>query len=368
MGVSQSKIKEESHPPPEVSETPPTGLAITPPPSPRSNIFSALANTLPPSPRSSIASGNNSPLRALFSAFSPALQVTAPPPHFRFMDLPVELRVMIYEEVLVVGKVFFTPDKHDLENGKRCSDYKLFRKPELQLLRVCKQIQSEAEPIYASKNLFVLPLDWYNFEPVLSQRSLQYEGTGKTSPVQRNLISAAGITHLRNLSFAMDYIPPSVHDDFVISNFGSSFWEMWEESAGYSFDVLSPLARYEYIHEAWEGMASRVWREITVVLDQFPGSLDYVELDFTNIFCPQGHCRALLPIMGHFVKKLNATTLDVIGLRTKEERSELIKLARDAGVSHQVLRQKHGLRFRRVGDSTPWDKWRIEEVAETAPN
>ena len=70
---------------------------------------------------------------------------------FRFMDLPAELRVVIYEQLLIVGKVFFKPNLYEIEEGVRCKDFKKYRKPELQLLRVSKKIQNEAEAVYLTK-------------------------------------------------------------------------------------------------------------------------------------------------------------------------------------------------------------------------
>jgi hypothetical protein len=91
-------------------------------------------------------------------ATTPAL--TSPSPRdqtFRFLDLPAELRCQIYEYFVVVGKIFYSPDYYSVKNEKRFKDWEAYRTPELTILRVCKQMHSEAEEIYLSKNLFVLP-------------------------------------------------------------------------------------------------------------------------------------------------------------------------------------------------------------------
>lgn len=77
---------------------------------------------------------------------------------FRFMDLPIELQYLIYEEALVVGKVFLIPNQYAAELEGQLKDCRLFKKPQVQLLRVCKAIHQEAEKIYLRQNLFILPL------------------------------------------------------------------------------------------------------------------------------------------------------------------------------------------------------------------
>jgi hypothetical protein len=57
----------------------------------------------------------------------------------------------------VEGKVFFSPDAYAVQNERRFRKKDGYQHPQLQLLRVCKQIHAEAEEVYLSKNLFMLP-------------------------------------------------------------------------------------------------------------------------------------------------------------------------------------------------------------------
>jgi hypothetical protein len=67
------------------------------------------------------------------------------------MDLPAELRLIVYEELVVVGKVFYTPDEIDIGEGSRFKNYKLYRKPSLAILGVSQRVRSEAEELYLTK-------------------------------------------------------------------------------------------------------------------------------------------------------------------------------------------------------------------------
>ncbi|KAF2997626.1 hypothetical protein E8E13_004402 [Curvularia kusanoi] len=64
---------------------------------------------------------------------------------FRFMDLPVESRLQIYGHLVVVGKVFYTPDAQSIHNSARFKDFRAYRKPHLSILRVSKAVHKEAE-------------------------------------------------------------------------------------------------------------------------------------------------------------------------------------------------------------------------------
>ena len=126
----------------------------------------------------------------------------------------MEVRFLIYEEVLVVGRVFYTPTEEEADNSGRMANHTLFRKPELQLLRVCQQIHDEAEPIYLKNNLFVLPSSWYQCLPFDSQL--------EASRINRYLFSAAGLKYIRNLSIAVDQGVVSALWD--VGNYSFAFW------------------------------------------------------------------------------------------------------------------------------------------------
>ncbi|THY47687.1 hypothetical protein D6C97_07908 [Aureobasidium pullulans] len=70
-----------------------------------------------------------------------------------FLDLPAEVRNKICHHCLVVGKVFPRAKSHDDERFKGWMKH---RKPQTQLLLVCKQVFLESTPMYFSQNQFVM--------------------------------------------------------------------------------------------------------------------------------------------------------------------------------------------------------------------
>jgi hypothetical protein len=97
-------------------------------------------------PKAMSPSSTSAALR--FSNSLPHPKDTAP---FRFMDLPAELRIHVYEELVVVGKIFFTPSSYEVRESCRFTDYTKYRKPSLTILRVSKDIHKEAEDVYLSR-------------------------------------------------------------------------------------------------------------------------------------------------------------------------------------------------------------------------
>jgi hypothetical protein len=70
---------------------------------------------------------------------------------------------MIYKEVLFVDKVHYAHEEHP--NAGRHYYDRGYRKPQLSLLKVCKQVHAEAEPLYLSMNVFELPDNFTEYEP-----------------------------------------------------------------------------------------------------------------------------------------------------------------------------------------------------------
>jgi hypothetical protein len=119
---------------------------------------------------------------------------------FRFLDLPVELRCQVYEYFVVVGKIFYSPDEYSVRNEKRFKDWEAYRAPELTILRVCKQLHSEAEKIYLSKNLFVLP-DFLSHREPFRQYPRQEDCV---SLPDRPLFSKSAAKILKNISVSFN--------------------------------------------------------------------------------------------------------------------------------------------------------------------
>lgn len=268
--------------------------------------------------------------------------------HFRFLDLPPEIRNIIYKELMVVDKVFYSPSKYDIVNGSRYGNYKLFRKPELQLLRVCKQIHVEAESVYLSKNIFTLPIEWQKHHPFVDVCRPSEVNVPKPNN-KRHLFSSAGLSHIKNISVAVD--------QKLTKQLGCSFndWN-WDTivSPTIHFARTTQQERLEDIHNQHVQHICWCWGKMLEHLKLFDGGLLYVEVDFTNAFCGIGDCRPLRELSMQWIQQVRPKAVDVFGIQNMEEKQDLMSSALQCGIRHKELRYKYGLRFRKSGNDTFW--------------
>lgn len=108
---------------------------------------------------------------------------------FRFIDRIPELRIEVYKLLVVVGKVFYTHDHYDFDEEQRFKDWRGFSAPLLTVLRVSKADPEEAEYVYMSQNIFVLPTAFTSMSP-FAQPSSPLNGaapaTNRSSPTARS--------------------------------------------------------------------------------------------------------------------------------------------------------------------------------------
>lgn len=277
--------------------------------------------------------------------------------HFRFMDLPPEIRNMIYEELVVVGKVFYTPYNEDGTGyedkdrlGQRCRDWGYFKKPELQLLRVCKRIHTEAESLYLAKNLFVLPVNWHRYNPVAK---FEYCSGLSVDMGRRCLFSESGLRYIRNISFAVDQRISET------PQLNLEWWTRWSAEYGpRPFVDMTERERLQVFHDKACIQTREDWTEMTSCLAYFSSTMTYVEVDFTNAFCSVGVCRPISYGVTDWIERLNPEQLDVIGVG-KNERVDFFMGAHGyADITYEELYRMYGLRFRKSTDITPWDTWK----------
>ncbi|KAI4610636.1 hypothetical protein J4E83_008250 [Alternaria metachromatica] len=211
---------------------------------------------------------------------------------FRFLDLPVELRIMVYEELVVVGKVFYTPDDYAVKTEKRFKDWKSYRAPQLAILRTCKQVHKEAEEVYLGKNLFVLPDESTRRQPLIGSglcpNSISDYRTFTHIPFpDRWLFSASAPRLIKSVSIGFS---------------GRSWQDLGDQSdmrLCSNFDSLAPAARLEFAHQtAKNSLNGELDGYIEDLHSYFKNGggpilkrLDYIEFDLTNAFCPTGCCR-----------------------------------------------------------------------------
>ena len=192
--------------------------------------------------------------------------------------IPLEVRQMIYTECLVVGKVFpyafgKNYDEYDGDYGDEptiCESFS-YNAPEVALLRACKAIHQEAEPLLYQRNTFRLPV--FDLTARFFKRSLHNEA-------RRAMVKCV------NVSFKATDLTRDEREQVL---------DVQLEGARYNMLFPEQLRSWpndfkQELHEAYKKrLQTVVWpRKASFIFDHL--SLEYLMVDFTYSKCNEGCC------------------------------------------------------------------------------
>ncbi|KAI4622632.1 uncharacterized protein J4E87_006199 [Alternaria ethzedia] len=283
---------------------------------------------------------------------------------------------MVYEELVIVGKVFYTPDAYAAENEERFKDWESYRVPSLGILRTCKQVHGEAEEVYLANNLFVLPDESTKRQPFVgtglchNTKSVDITRTHVPFP-DRWLFSASAPRLIKSISMGFSWRS--------IKGFPVLDRSTWKKEA--DFDSLAPAARLQIAHERalsylngdLDGYIEDLYRFFKYGGGPEFKRMNYLEFDLTNAFCPTGCCRMAEQNWAQMMF-LGPRKTGFLGVRNEQEADIIMVEVYDTvhgnyGALHEDYEGKlevdvdgieklFGIVFN--PDKTHWEQWKVE--------
>lgn len=284
---------------------------------------------------------------------------------------------MVYAHLLMVGKVFYTPNRHERHGYLRFKDYEKYAAPSLSILRVCKQINREAQEVYLKNNLFVLPENVDISEMIVSRGS---QNASSALP-HRSLFSGDG-SLVKNIS--VGYTPR--HDVPITMNYNawnrlhSRVYQPAPET--HIFKTLRYRRRLRKAHRVAQENLTIEWKATSKRLFLAPFHLDELELDLSEAFCTLGCCRNF-DLDLNFIQRWQPARIRVLGVFKGEKQTIQTMISNTATLSMAYLMQTSLFSFGRfimsrthpvyntritrkdisVGfnvEESKWDKWKVD--------
>ena len=273
--------------------------------------------------------------------------VPEPEQPFRFMDLPKDIRLIIYGICLVVEEVHFGLDGDSEYGDERFFKYFDGRKgiipfpptPSTQLFDVSQQVRTEALDVYLSSNLFMLT-GTSQFLPHVFWDEPPHKFTAN------GLIDNS----IRNLSISFDFRAMIISIITLQRRRRVNIGE--EEPIDTWRQQMHEISTERLLNSPWTGLIFQVQRL----------SLKFLQVNFENCFC---HCaceRLVEPVMDWLVQWKKGgplpDVLDFVGTKSDVERQMITD---KVSVAAEKLGGAHEIRFSDGGrDSCSDLRWRFK--------
>lgn len=196
---------------------------------------------------------------------------------FRFLDLPKDIRLLIYEDLVAPGTITLQYSRESARRDARYTNINEASYAETQIVLVSKQLKDEALPLYLSKNLFLWPVAGYGWARLFDDTEAEvYGGMARR--------------YLRRLSIAFDFA--EMDTAFITTNLIHGPKSVWTARD----PPLNGIERMQYCHGFETGALLHAWEPMSASLATY-SKLNRLQVNVRNTYRTRGCCRLLPTIL-----------------------------------------------------------------------